>query len=55
MTQKKTPYLQVDRISKDERTHRVAREITRLENSAREEKTERLRAARLRRDVHQQS
>ena len=51
MTQKKEPYLPINRMSKDEQTDRAAREIIRDEKAAREEKTKRLKAARLRRDV----
>ncbi len=51
MTEKKQPFLPNKRISKDEQTDRVAREIISDEKAAREEKTKRLKEARLKRDV----
>ena len=51
MSQKKEPYLPTNRMSKDEQTDQAAREILRAEKTAREEKTQRLKAARLRRDA----
>ncbi len=51
MTEKKQPHLPINRMSKDEQTDRVAREIIRDETVAREEKTKRLKEARLQRDA----
>ena len=50
MTQKKEPYLPLKQLSKNEQTDQAAREIIREEKAAREEKTKRLKAARVRRD-----
>ena len=51
MKRKRAPHEPTKRLSKDEQTDRVAREIIRSEKSARDEKTQRLRAARLKRDA----
>ena len=51
MTEKKQPYLPINRMSKDEQTDRVAREIISDEKAAREEKTKRLKDARLKRNA----
>ena len=51
MTEKKQPHLPTIRMSKDEQTDRAAREIIRDETVAREEKTKRLKEARLQRDA----
>ena len=51
MTEKKQPHLPTNRMSKDEQTDRAAREIIRDETVAREEKTKRLKEARLQRDA----
>lgn len=51
MIEKKQPYLPIHRISKDEQTDRVAREIINDEKAAREDKTKRLKEARLKRDL----
>ncbi len=53
MTQKKEPYLPGKRLSKDEQTDLAAREILQDERVAREEKTKRLKMARLKREVDQ--
>ena len=51
MTEKKQPYLPINRMSKDEQTDRAAREIISDEKAAREEKTKRLKDARLKRNA----
>ena len=51
MQEKKLPTPPINRMSKDEQTDRVAREIINDEKAAREEKTKRLKEARLDRDV----
>ena len=50
MTEKKQPHLPINRMSKGEQTDRAAREIIRDETAAREEKTRRLKEARLQSD-----
>lgn len=51
MAKKKELYPLLNQIPKDEHTDRAVREIIREEKAAREEKTMRLKAARLRRDA----
>ncbi len=51
MAKEKELYPLLNRIPKDEQTDRAVREIIREEKAAREEKTSRLKAARLRRDA----
>ncbi|GAB5436615.1 hypothetical protein [Falsiruegeria mediterranea] len=53
MIQKKVPYLPGKKLSKDEQTDHAAREILHDEKVAREEKTKRLKAARLKREADQ--
>lgn len=55
MKSRKEPFLPVNRLSKGDQTTLVALEIIRDEKAAREEKTKRLKAARIKRDADEQN